>query len=99
MAAENDISFVCLPPNATHLAQPLDVAFYGPLKHNWQIVLDEWKTSQKKRSTLVAKDAFPPLLQKLYSTIYPLGDEKSSNLVAGFKKCGISPFKPKAVIE
>jgi len=99
LAAENDISFVCLPPNATHLAQPLDVAFYGPLKRSWRIVLDEWKTSQKKRSTLVTKDAFPGLLRKLYSTIYPPGNEKSTNIIAGFKKCGISPFKPKAVTD
>jgi len=32
LAAEYDILFVCLPPNATHLLQPLDVAFYRPLK-------------------------------------------------------------------
>jgi len=99
LAKENGISFVCMPPNATHLAQPLDVAFYGPLKRSWRVMLDEWKTSQKKRSTLVTKDAFPGLLQKLYSTIYPLGDEKSTNLIAGFKKCGISPFKPEAVTD
>jgi hypothetical protein len=38
LAAENDILFVCLPPNATHLLQPLDVAFYRPLKGNWRKV-------------------------------------------------------------
>ncbi|KAI0209227.1 hypothetical protein LSAT2_006116, partial [Lamellibrachia satsuma] len=27
-----NIKFVCLSPNATHILQPLDVAFYGPLK-------------------------------------------------------------------
>ena len=99
LAKENDISFTCLPPNSTHLAQPLDVAFYGPLKRSWRVVLDEWKTSQKKRSALVTKDALPGLLKKLYSTIYPSGDEKSSNLVAGFKKSGICPFNPEAVIQ
>ena len=87
LAKQNDISFTCLPPNATHLAQPLDVAFYGPLKHSWRTVLDEWKTSQKKRSALVSKDAFPGLLRKLYEKIYPSGNERSTNLIAGFKKC------------
>ena len=31
---QHNISFVCLVPNSTHLTQPLDIAFYGPLKKN-----------------------------------------------------------------
>ena len=31
-AAENKIILFCLPPHATHVAQPLDVSFFGPLK-------------------------------------------------------------------
>ena len=100
LAKDNNISFTCLPPNSTHLAQPLDVAFYGPLKRSWRIILDEWKTSQKKRSALVTTDAFPGLLRKLYSKMYPSGSaEKSTNLIAGFKKCGINPLNPKAVLD
>lgn len=38
LAAQHEILFVCLPPNATHLLQPLDVAFYGPLKRHWRKV-------------------------------------------------------------
>jgi len=38
LAAEYDILFVCLPPNATHLLQPLDVAFYRALKGYWRKV-------------------------------------------------------------
>jgi len=75
LAKGNDISFTCLPANATHLAQLLDVAFYGPLKHSWLTVLDEWKTSQKKRSCLVTKDAFPGLLCKLYQTFVDSNDD------------------------
>jgi len=48
LASENDIQFVCLPPNSTHLLQPLDVAFYGPLKRMWRKVLDEWKVKSSK---------------------------------------------------
>ena len=32
LCSEHDIRFVMLPPNSTHIAQPLDVAFFGPLK-------------------------------------------------------------------
>lgn len=44
---ENNISFVCIPKNSMHLAQPLDVSFYGPLKTYWG-VLEKLK---KERST------------------------------------------------
>ena len=30
----NDIKFIFLPSNSSHLTQPLDVAFFGPLKKN-----------------------------------------------------------------
>ena len=30
-AKENNVTFVCLPKNSTHLCQPLGVAFYAPL--------------------------------------------------------------------
>ena len=36
LAQEHDIEFVCLPPNSTHFLQPLDVAFFGPLKRSWK---------------------------------------------------------------
>jgi len=39
----HNIRFVLLPPNATHLCQPLDFAFFCPLKGTWRKVLDEWK--------------------------------------------------------
>ena len=33
---ENDIKFVSLLPNATHLLQPLDVSVFGPDKQMWR---------------------------------------------------------------
>jgi len=38
IAAENEIILFLLPPNATHVAQPLNVSFFGPLKKNWSNV-------------------------------------------------------------
>ena len=31
-AQQNDVYFYTLPPNATHLMQPLDVSLFGPIK-------------------------------------------------------------------
>nr|CAH7735048.1 unnamed protein product [Callosobruchus chinensis] len=33
---ENDIKFICLPPNSSHLTQPLDLAYFRPLKIKWR---------------------------------------------------------------
>ena len=30
------IFFICLPPNGTHLSQPLDVAVFRPAKVSWK---------------------------------------------------------------
>ena len=43
VAVENDIHFVMLPPNATHILQPLDLAVFPSLKQSWRVILDEWK--------------------------------------------------------
>lgn len=36
---EQDVHFVFLPPNSTHLTQPLDVAFFRPMKVAWRDIL------------------------------------------------------------
>jgi len=90
----------CLLRNATHLCQPLDVAFFGPLKRKWGGILDAWKTGLKKRCTSITKEAFPGLLKQLYTQV--CGEERqgySQNLVSGFKKCGIFPLDPDEVLS
>ena len=32
LCKENNIKFVCFPPNSTEKLQPLDVGFFGPMK-------------------------------------------------------------------
>lgn len=95
-AERNNVTFCCLPKNSTHISQPLDVAFYGPLKRKWRIIIDSWKQSLRKKSQTVPKEVFPQLLKKLCEAAAPEG--KSENLVAGFKKCGIFPWNPDAVL-
>lgn len=53
---KNNIRFVCLPPNSTHLTQPLDVAFFHPMKVAWRKILTEWKASvQGSREQVLQK--------------------------------------------
>ena len=99
-AQENNISFVCLPKNSTHLCQPLDVAFYRPLKMKWRAILDDWKQKNVRKCS-VSKDHFPGLLRKLCISL--CGDDEgklvSQNLVAGFRKCGIVPLNRTEVLS
>ena len=90
LAAEHNIQFVCLPSNATHLMQPLDVAFFGPMKREWRKILDDWKTASRNTSATVTKEWFPRLLTRLMENPQ-IADRASSNLKAGFRATGIFP--------
>lgn len=90
---DNNISFVLLPPNSTHLTQPLDVAYFRPLKIKWRQVLNSWK---EKNKGVVPKTQFPRLVGL---AMKQLGKESSTNLISGFEACGIVPLNPNKVIQ
>lgn len=97
LCEENDIRFVALPPNSTHLLQPLDVAFFKPTKVAWRAILNDWKeTPVGRRENSLPKPQFPRLLNQLLAK---LNGNKSANLKAGFRACGISPFNPSQVLN
>ncbi|XP_055617918.1 uncharacterized protein LOC129763145 [Toxorhynchites rutilus septentrionalis] len=52
---ENNIRFAFPPPNATHICQPLDVAYFRPLKQ-------AWRTLGRSR----IKDRFPSIFFRIY---------------------------------
>lgn len=93
---EYNIRFACLPPNSTHMCQPLDVAFFAPMKRNWRKLLSTWKQTQAGRQSTLSKDRFPALLTKLMNAI---SDDAQKNLQSGFRKCGIHPFQPEEVLR
>ena len=97
LATENDIKFICLPSNATHLMQPLDVAFFGPMKREWWSILEDWKRSTGLSQT-ISKDAFPGLLKKLTDKLYG-GDSSNQNIKAGFRASDLLPFNPQHVLN
>ena len=85
---KQNVSFICLPPNATHILQPLDVAYFRPLKCKWRQVLLQWKNSQLGRKLpTTPKDQFPGLLKTALDSL----TETKANMIAGFRKTGIYP--------
>lgn len=97
LSNQNDISFVCLPPNATHLCQPLDVAFFRPMKIAWRQIILEWKLTHPKSGS-IPKDTFPRLLQ--LSLQHMNKDENiKRDLINGFAATGIYPVNKDKVLS
>ncbi|XP_049947042.1 uncharacterized protein LOC126452454 [Schistocerca serialis cubense] len=90
LCGENNISFISLPANSTHITQPLDVTFFGPMKLAWRKVLTEWKSSRQGfKGTVLQKQHFPFLLKRLMVIV---GKNSAKNLMADFQKCSIYPI-------
>jgi hypothetical protein len=85
---KHNISFICLLPNATHILQPLDVAYFRPLKIKWREELMAWKESQQGRKLpSTPKELFPSLLKKALNKL----TDTPTNLISGFRRSGIYP--------
>jgi hypothetical protein len=92
----NKISFVFLPANTTHLLQPLDVVFYGPLKRKWRKTLVNWKETFGKNLATLPKDWFPHLLSELLKSI---NNEVLHNMSMGFQATGLCPLDRERVLK
>jgi len=95
----HDIKLICLPPNPTHISQPLDIAFFRPMKGAWRdtSILREWKkTKTASCFTTLPKDIFPRLLTKLMEKI---DIHKTEKLKFGFKKAGIHPLNRQKLLD
>ena len=91
---KNNIAFVFLSANSTHLCQPLDVSFFRPMKIAWRKIVEKWKKGPGRRQATIPKDTFPQLLRSLTDAITT---NAKSNLKSGFEACGIFPLNPSKV--
>ncbi|CAG4993810.1 unnamed protein product [Parnassius apollo] len=82
---KHNISFIYLPPNGTHILQPLDVAYFRPLKCKWRQVLLQWNSQLGRKLSTPPKVQFPRLLKTALDSL----TETKANLIAGFRKTGI----------
>lgn len=96
MCLEYDIHFIFLPSNSTHLTQPLDVAFFAPLKKAWREILGKWKMGPGRNMPSIPKDKFPRLLNKLLKAIL---HNSASSIKNDFRKCGIIPVNNEEVLK
>lgn len=88
---EKQIELIMLPPNSTHIMQPLDIAFFHPFKEIWRKCVPKWKSQQGV--TQITKENFPLVLQ------FTLDNMPNAEKVvqSGFRGVGLHPFNAKAV--
>lgn len=104
LCEENNIGFVCLPKNATHLCQPLDVGFFRPFKLAWRQTLIDWKKNHPSLTSIDKKD-FPHLLQATLllmnsKTVKEEGQLPiEHNLRSAFASTGIVPLNRTKVLD
>lgn len=85
-----------MPKNSTHLTQPLDVGFFGPIKRQWRQILTEWKLKEGKSFPTLPKDQFPKLMNRLLVSLSPKVTAIASK---SFEATGIRPFDEQAVLK
>lgn len=86
---KEDIISISLPPNATHVLQPLDVTVFGPLKNEWKKKLELYKLDRKVEPR---KCHVLPILESIFAQ-----ENFKKNLAKGFESCGLCPLDPDAV--
>ena len=88
-AAEGIIVFV-LPPNTTHISQPLDKGPFSPLKTHWKKVVQDFILKHRGRS--VTRYDFSTLFADAWSKSMTI-----KNITAGFRTTGICPYNRNAI--
>ena len=86
---EMQIVLYGLPPNTTHLMQPLDVAVLGPLKKSWTKGAKRFERENPDR--MITQVNFAKVFLPIYyETVSP------ENIKAGFSRNGLLPFNADA---
>ena len=83
-AAEERVILFSLPPNTTHLTQPLDKGIFGPLKVSWRQVCHQFLV--KNPGMQVTKLNFSSLFSEAWvQALTP------RNIMSGFRTTGVYP--------
>ena len=91
-ASENEVILLALPPNTTHLTQPLDKGIYGPLKVEWRKLCHEYIVQNPGK--VVTQNNFSTLFSKAWMKSMTI-----TNIIAGFSTTGIYPIDRNKVIS
>jgi hypothetical protein len=89
-ARAHQIEVLSYPSHSTHVYQGLDVVIFGPMKHNWGVVRDEWEC----KGHTVDKSNF--------LSVYAEAHEKTltvENIKSAFRTTGVIPLNPNVITQ
>ena len=89
-AAEDDIVIFVLPPNTTHLVQPLDKGIFGLFKICWREICHEYLSAHP--GCVITRYDFSKLFSKAWMKAMTM-----KNIRSGFTTTGIFPLSRNAV--
>ena len=91
-AAEHQVVLFTLPPNMTHLTQPLDKGIFGPLKIEWKKVCHDYIVENPGK--VVTVYCFSSLFAKAWTKSMTM-----KNIIASFRTTGIFPMDRNKVLS
>jgi hypothetical protein len=86
-AREHQITLLTLPPHANHKLQPLDKAFFGPLKTAFSSECDKWMVTNPGK--IITLRQMSPLFHKAYSRVASIDICEKA-----FASTGLFPYNP-----
>ena len=89
LALSEGVTLFVLPPNTTHLTQPLDKGIFGPLKVRWKEVCYQYLSANPGR--VVTRYEFSWLFGEAWLTM------TVKNITSGFSTTGIFPTNRNAI--
>jgi hypothetical protein len=89
----NRILLAVFPPHSTHRLQPLDVSLFAPLATFYSQELNQFTIDLEGLTRLTKRDFF-----RLFWIAFGKAFVQS-NIESGWKKTGLHPFQPGAVLE
>ena len=92
LAAKEKVILFTLPPNTTHLTQPLDKGCFGPLKSAWRNACHDFMAENPGR--VVTGYSFCSVFAVAW-----LQAMSMKNIIAGFKVAGIFPIDRRKLIH
>jgi len=90
LAASEGVTLFVLPPNTTHLMQPLDKGIFGPLKVRWRQVCFQYLAAHPGR--VITRFEFSQLFGEAW-----LSTMTARNIMSGYRTTGVFPLDRNAV--